>query len=105
MEGATPSVAIKTGKAETRFYDLIRELELGVDAPNGNCLSLPDAHDGAHADSDTIPQQKTVSAEAVSDVQDRFKLWAGNIGARHRPESALSLESRLAAAEEILEQV
>ncbi|OIW28721.1 hypothetical protein CONLIGDRAFT_564100, partial [Coniochaeta ligniaria NRRL 30616] len=39
------------------------------------------------------------------DVRDKFQLWAGNMGARHAPESSFSLESRLAAANELLEQV
>ncbi|KAK3681014.1 hypothetical protein B0T22DRAFT_358411, partial [Podospora appendiculata] len=46
-----------------------------------------------------------VSADAVRDVRDKFWLWAGNIGARNAPESAFSLESRLGAAVELLEQV
>lgn len=46
-----------------------------------------------------------ISSDSVIDTQDRFKLWVGNIGAAHNPESKLSLESRLADAPELLEEV
>jgi len=46
-----------------------------------------------------------VGADEVNDVRDRFRLWAGNIGARNAPESKFSLETRLASARELLEQV
>lgn len=41
----------------------------------------------------------------AADVWDRFKLWVGNIGANHQPASSLSLESRLAGAAELLQEV
>ncbi|KAK3367736.1 hypothetical protein B0H63DRAFT_85606 [Podospora didyma] len=47
----------------------------------------------------------TISVDEIGDVRDRFRLWAGNIGARNPPESKFSLESRLASANELLEQV
>lgn len=46
-----------------------------------------------------------ISSNVVIDTQDRFKLWVGNIGAAHERESKLSLESRLAEAPELLEEV
>ncbi|RYP70251.1 hypothetical protein DL771_005554 [Monosporascus sp. 5C6A] len=48
---------------------------------------------------------QAVMADAVTDVLERFKLWAGNIGAVHTADSKLSLEFRLAAAPELLEQI
>lgn len=49
--------------------------------------------------------QVSVTADEVGDVRDKLRLWAGNIGAKNAPESNFSLESRLAAATELLEQV
>ncbi|KAK7918485.1 hypothetical protein PG985_010359 [Apiospora marii] len=46
-----------------------------------------------------------VTSGDVTDVWDKFKLWAGNIGARQVPNSASSLESRLKGARRVLEQV
>lgn len=46
-----------------------------------------------------------LSIDVLQDVHDRFRLWAGNIGARKTPNSRASLESRLAAAPDLLEQV
>ncbi|RYP44264.1 hypothetical protein DL768_009268 [Monosporascus sp. mg162] len=48
---------------------------------------------------------QVVTTDAVTDALERFKLWAGNIGAVHPADSKLSLEFRLAAAPELLEQV
>ncbi|KAK0616329.1 hypothetical protein B0T14DRAFT_567936 [Immersiella caudata] len=73
-------VAAKVGRIETRFSEIKSALEA----------------DG---------QKKTITADQVGDVRDRFLLWAGNIGARNPPESKFSLEARLAAASELLEQV
>lgn len=79
MENPT-SVASRTEAVESRYKDIVR------------CI---DSNDGT----------TTVSAEDVSDAWDKFKLWAGNIGARRTPDSAASLESRLKGAKRVLEQV
>jgi hypothetical protein len=47
----------------------------------------------------------SITEEEVADVRDKFRLWAGNIGAKNPPESKFSLESRLVTAGELLEQV
>lgn len=46
-----------------------------------------------------------VSATAVSDILERFSLWAGNLGAMRLPLSKLSLDRRLVGAPEIREQI
>ncbi|KAI0553067.1 hypothetical protein F4679DRAFT_581156 [Xylaria curta] len=46
-----------------------------------------------------------LSAPAVQDMLDRFRLWAGSLGATHQPQSKLSLEQRLICAPEILAHV
>jgi hypothetical protein len=38
----------------------------------------------------------------VNDELERFTLWVGNIGALHRPESSMSIESRLREANDVL---
>ncbi|RYO82471.1 hypothetical protein DL766_007393 [Monosporascus sp. MC13-8B] len=50
----------------------------------------------------SIPARST---EAVEDSRERFLLWAGNVGALHRPEATLSLEHRLRDLPEALEQI
>ncbi|KAK8076171.1 hypothetical protein PG994_003443 [Apiospora phragmitis] len=74
------SVASQTEAVESRCGDIIR------------CI---DTNDGS----------TNISSEDVVDVWDKFKLWAGNIGARQSPNSAASLESRLKGARRVLEQV
>jgi hypothetical protein len=44
----------------------------------------------------------SIRADDIRDLDDKFKLWVGNIGASHPPRSGLSLESRLLEAPEIL---
>ena len=51
------------------------------------------------------PRTVTVTDEAVTDVAERFALWARNIGAFHPQGSQLSLEFRLRDAPEIREWV
>jgi len=46
-----------------------------------------------------------VSQDEVRDLADRFNLWVGNIGAGQPVVSALSLESRLWDAPEVLNEV
>lgn len=36
-----------------------------------------------------------ISVRGVEQIQDRFRQWADNLGAFHKPESPLSLEQRL----------
>ncbi|KAI8956283.1 hypothetical protein F4801DRAFT_10365 [Xylaria longipes] len=79
-EDEEQTVASRTLIAEYRFNDLITQLKSG---------------------SKTSP----ISIEAATDALDRFKLWAGNIGARQHATSPVSLEARLLAAKRILEQV
>ncbi|KAF2013043.1 hypothetical protein BU24DRAFT_453311 [Aaosphaeria arxii CBS 175.79] len=50
-------------------------------------------------------QGHRISSAQVSDELERFSLWVGNIGALHAPSSPLSLESRLAEAQEVLKHV
>ena len=47
-------------------------------------------------------QNGQIHHDQVDDELTRFSLWMGNIGALHRPESAMSLESRLREADEVL---
>lgn len=74
------SVAAKTESVDGRFGDISRWVE---------------RNEGI----------TTVSPEDVIDTWDKFKLWAGNIGARQTPDSAASLESRLKGARRVLGQV
>ncbi|KAK8022470.1 hypothetical protein PG993_013237 [Apiospora rasikravindrae] len=74
------SVSSQTEAVETRCGDIVR----CIDTNNGIT---------------------NVSSGDVTDVWDKFKLWAGNIGARQTPNSAASLESRLKGAKRVLEQV
>ena len=46
-----------------------------------------------------------IDQKQVVDELERFSLWVGNIGATHRAESLLSLESRLREASDVLEFV
>ena len=43
-----------------------------------------------------------VHQDLVQDEIERLSLWIGNIGALHRPESSMSLESRLHEANDVL---
>lgn len=52
--------------------------------------------------SDPDRQKGRVHHEQVNDELEKFSLWMGNIGALHRPESSLSLESRLCEANDVL---
>lgn len=45
---------------------------------------------------ETRTTETTLAGETVEDILDRFKLWAGNLGALHEPHKRMSLESRLA---------
>lgn len=74
------SVAARTGAVESRFENIV------------HCIKRNE-------------RITTVSSEDVADAWDKFKLWAGNIGARQTPDSPASLESRLQGARRVLEQV
>jgi hypothetical protein len=50
-------------------------------------------------------QKGRVHHEQVNDELGRFSLWMGNIGALHRPESFMSLESRLREANDVLTHI
>ena len=76
----TQTVAARTGAVEIRFESIVHCIE---------------RNEGT----------TTVSSDDVTDAWDKFKLWAGNIGARQTPDSAASLESRLKGARRVLEQV
>ena len=39
--------------------------------------------------------EQEVSSRSITDVLERFLLWAGNLGAFHKPMSKLSLDHRL----------
>ncbi|KAF2193836.1 hypothetical protein K469DRAFT_712676 [Zopfia rhizophila CBS 207.26] len=52
--------------------------------------------------SDPDRQKGRVHHNQVNDELERFSLWMGNIGALHRPESSMSLESRLREADDVL---
>ncbi|OAT14499.1 hypothetical protein BDBG_18058 [Blastomyces gilchristii SLH14081] len=43
--------------------------------------------------------------DQVNDQLERFSLWTGNIGALHRPDSPMSLETRLSEAGDVLSYV
>jgi hypothetical protein len=79
-EDEEQTVASRTRIVEDRFRDLITEIV-------------------------SCSKTSSVSTEAATDASDKFKLWAGNIGARQLPTSPASLESRLVTAKRILEQV
>ncbi|KAK0644432.1 hypothetical protein B0T16DRAFT_196787 [Cercophora newfieldiana] len=81
MDVAAP-IATRVGSVERRFSAILDRL----DSRDGN-------------------EDVAVAEAPVADVRDKFRLWAGNIGARNPPESSFSLESRLATADELLEQV
>lgn len=50
--------------------------------------------------------QKTLTHHGrFNDELERFSLWAGNIGALHRPESPMSVESRLHEVRDVLTHV
>ena len=55
--------------------------------------------------SDPDRQKSRVHHEQVNDELERFSLWMGNIGALHRPESSMSLESRLREANDVLTHI
>lgn len=55
--------------------------------------------------SDTTAKEAPFAPEAVEDALDRFKLWTGNLGALHQPQSRMSLESRLADSLEVRNQI
>ncbi|KAK8091823.1 hypothetical protein PG997_002184 [Apiospora hydei] len=80
LNSSQQSVSSQTEAVETRCGDIVR----CIDANNGIT---------------------NISSGDVTDVWDKFKLWAGNIGARQTPNSAASLESRLKGAKRVLEQV
>lgn len=50
---------------------------------------------------DEIP----LETQGAEDILDRFKLWAGNLGAFHKPHKGMSLESRLADSPEVQGQI
>ncbi|KAG8162228.1 hypothetical protein KVR01_007993 [Diaporthe batatas] len=58
---------------------------------------------------DVLEKSKTiespVEARKVEDVLDRFKLWAGNLGALHPAHKRVSLESRLADSPGVRDQI
>ncbi|KAK4452751.1 hypothetical protein QBC34DRAFT_29307 [Podospora aff. communis PSN243] len=96
MDAPEP-VSAKVERVETRFSEV--KLALGTNSSNVR----PHL---AHRIRQTVDLlQIGLVPEEVGDVYDRFLLWAGNIGARNTPESKFSLESRLAAAGELLDQV
>jgi hypothetical protein len=43
--------------------------------------------------------------DQVNEELERLSLWVGNIGALHRPESLMSLETRLLEASDILSHI
>lgn len=55
--------------------------------------------------SDPVSQKGRVHHKQVNDELERFSLWMGNIGALHRPESSMSLESRLREANDVLNHI
>ncbi|KAI0903977.1 hypothetical protein F4823DRAFT_568175 [Ustulina deusta] len=79
-KGEKETVAFRTRTAEYRFRKLISQLETGSG-------------------------KSSVLIKAATDSLERFKLWAGNIGARQSADSPASLEARLTTAKRILEQV
>lgn len=58
---------------------------------------------------DLLDKSKAVEAPVqppkVEDVLDKFKLWAGNLGALHQAHKRLSLESRLADSPEVQDEI
>ncbi|KAF2130671.1 hypothetical protein P153DRAFT_338722 [Dothidotthia symphoricarpi CBS 119687] len=55
--------------------------------------------------SDPSRPKGRISHERINDELEKFSLWMGNIGALHRPESPVSLESRLCDAGDVLTYV
>jgi hypothetical protein len=51
------------------------------------------------------PAAPIVQPAAVTDVLERFMLWAGNLGALRNASTKLSLDHRLAGAPEICNQI
>lgn len=49
----------------------------------------------------TVDVSTSVTAVSVTDKLERFILWAGNLGALQRPQSKLSLDSRLASSRDV----
>lgn len=49
--------------------------------------------------------QTALELQKVEDVHDRFKLWAGNLGALHQPHKRISLEARLADSPEVQDHI
>lgn len=50
-------------------------------------------------------RQRRVQSAQVNDELERFSLWIGNIGALHRPEASLSVETRLREANDVLAHI
>lgn len=55
--------------------------------------------------SDQNEQNGHVHHGQINDELERLPLWVGNIGALHRPDSPLSVESRLYEARDVLTHV
>lgn len=55
--------------------------------------------------SDPSRQKGRIYHKQVIDELERFSLWMGNIGTLHRPESSMSLESRLREASDVLTHI
>jgi hypothetical protein len=54
---------------------------------------------------DTIHEQDRVHQSVLQDNLDRFKLWAGSLGALHSPSDPRSLEHRLRKAPQVKTRV
>ncbi|GAP91060.1 hypothetical protein SAMD00023353_1502070 [Rosellinia necatrix] len=78
------SISAEVNKVKSLLTDLVNAyVDTNIDVDEGNPLS----------------------ASTFQDMLDRFKLWAGSLGAMHQPQSKLSLEQRLRRAPEVLVHV
>jgi hypothetical protein len=95
---ALQSTAARSSKVEWWLSQIILELE-----GTATVSSVIAGNSGQKGK--LIRLQTTLPVDEVKDIRNKFQLWAGNNGARNAPETSFSLESRLAAAGELLEQV
>jgi hypothetical protein len=80
------SIADKSRKVRQQLLDLMTQLN-------------------ATQDSTTEAASWCISSSSVTDVFERFTLWAGNLGAMRGPATRLSLDYRLSNAQEIRHQI
>ncbi|KAK1780353.1 hypothetical protein QBC45DRAFT_485207 [Copromyces sp. CBS 386.78] len=78
IEDEQETISSKSRSIRQRLTDLVKTLE-----------------------ADSSPVSTSVSPLSLKDVSERFMLWAGNLGALHKPTAKLSLDARLASSEDL----